>query len=121
MPVITPEMLAQIGPIGILFILALVVYLQLGPRLSRQHLENSKKLDDILAQLVALNGRVGKIEEWRDGHDKQDDERERRHDESHRAFHEELGRAREGVHAVRNELAAASVRAALEHHRTGGG
>jgi hypothetical protein len=113
MGLVTPEMLTQLGPIGILLILALVVYLQLGPRANRQHAENASKLDDILAQLRTINGRIGKLEEWREGHDKQDDEREERHDKAHGTIHEELSRARDGVHGLRNELAAASVRAAI--------
>jgi hypothetical protein len=120
MGLVTPEMLTQLGPIGILLILALVVYLQLGPRANRQHAENGKKLDEILDHLRIMNGRIGKLEEWRDGHDKQDDERDRRNDEAHRTIHEELTRARDGVHAVRNELAAASVRAAISGVRRDG-
>ncbi len=113
MGLVTPEMLAQLGPIGVLVVLGLVIYLKIGPQFDRKHAENSKKLDSILEQLRIQNGRVGKLEEWREGHDKQDDEREQRHDKTHGIIHEELSRARDGVHGLRNELAAASVRAAI--------
>lgn len=111
---LSPEILTQIGPIGILVVLLLVVYLQLGPRMKAQHTENTVKLDQILGQLTLMNGRVGKLEEWRDGHDKQDDERERRHGDVHTDIHREISTNRESLHAVRNEMMIAATRRALD-------
>ncbi len=106
----------QVGPVGVFLLVAGVLYVQIHRqvgRTQRYHGENSEKLDAILKQLLHVNGRLGKLEEWREGHDKQDDEREERHEKAAETLHEELDRTREGIHGLRNELATASLRAAL--------
>lgn len=103
----------NLGPIGVFLLLCWFLYLQFGPKQRgiKQHEENVRRLEDIKTgvddcghQLRTLNSRMVKIEEWRDAHEKQDDERYDRHGRIQTQLEKEIERARDSVHQLRNEL-----------------
>lgn len=113
------SVVTTLGPVGVLFLGAWYIYIRFGPRalFEKTHSENLTRLSEIhngvtdcARQLHVINGRIVKLEEWRQAHEKQDDEREVRHNEEHHQLVREAGRVRETVHNVRNELATEMLR-----------
>jgi hypothetical protein len=147
MDVSTQLLFAQsVGPFGLLMLAGLFVVLRYGPRrgpdarqMDTYHEQNQATLRSVNEgiqkiegevrgglrrveeQLLKLNGRLGKVEEWRDAHNKQDDERYERDQDAKRGLADEINRVREHVHETRGLMSPLMLDRDLRHRRGGGG
>jgi hypothetical protein len=104
-PALDPALIAVLGPIGVLLLAGWFLWLRYGQTPTRlpgwlgSQLEAIQHgVTGVLDELKKLNGRLAKMEEWRIGHDKQDDERHERDQEAHAEFGRAIERLRDHQH-----------------------